>query len=138
MPPDEPFGDEWTREGAPRAGEINPSHLWALADRIQKLAAVLDIVRQKGDGRDVALAQINLKIDNLKAEVDGILRSGGRFTDEQIKTLEEIILGRDRSRWLWARSKVWVGYITATILFVWSGAAQAFFKWAATLLGGAP
>ncbi len=105
--------------GAPAAdGDLDPTHLRAIGERMKAFADVLDLVRKAGENRDVTLAEIKQDVKKLEGEVDGILRLKAQFTDEQVKNIEDILLGRDRGQWLRGRVKTVALYLSAMVGFL--------------------
>lgn len=109
----------------PADDALDPTHLRSMAKRISVLAGLLEAVQKSGERRDGTLGRIESQIKTIRQEVDSLLRATSQFTPEQRKTLEDIILGRDRSRWLWERIKLLAFYAMTVISSVW--AIREFF-----------
>lgn len=108
-------------------GDLDPTHLRALAQRIKVLAEALEAIRRGGENRDMVLggikgevSEVKLKVAAIEREVDEILRNGKQFTEEQVKTLEGIILGRTFREKFWTGFRRYAGYAAAVGIFVYT------------------
>lgn len=123
--------DDLNRFGAAAAGDLgddgdlDPSHLRALAVRIQQLAGLIDLQRAEGRRRDDHIKGVRNEveearkdIDKLDGDVKTLIRK--QMTDEDRATMRAVMDSFTFKERAWKVVLRYSGYGAAIALFVWT------------------
>ena len=123
---DDSNGDDLDKQYGAAAGDsdLDPTHLRALAFRIQQLAGQIDLQRAEGRRRDDRIkgvqdgvTEANRRIEALDQHVDVLVRQ--QFDEEDRKTLVALMKSYTFKDQAWKVGIRYAGYASAVAAFVY-------------------
>lgn len=121
---DDSNGDELDKQYGSAAGDgdLDPSHLRALAVRIQQLAGLIDLQRSEGRRRDDRIEGVRAEvtearrdIEKLDQDLSALVRK--QFDEEDRKTLLALIKSYTFKDQAWKVAFRYIGYAAAIATF---------------------
>lgn len=115
-------------EEAARRRETHSDEIVALARRVQnlgdelhELSADVKVMIERGGHRDELMADLGHNLADIENGINDIKRKQNtQLSDEELKVLRAIMIGKDRSDWLKARSKYYFFGTIFTVGVIWS------------------